>query len=99
MPRSWRPTRLSPLCSATSTRCLPVCATLPPPSSRRLPTLPRLSATFGPQTTAPPASTDEAQAELDTVELKLRELKRWLDEGLITPEQYEAKRAELLEGL
>ena len=52
-----------------------------------------------PSAPAPPASTDEAQAELDTVELKLRELKRWLDEGLITPEQYEAKRAELLEGL
>lgn len=46
-------------------------------------------------TPAPPA----AGARLDEVEDTLRRLRAWRDEGLITEEEYEAKRRALVEGL
>ena len=38
-------------------------------------------------------------AELDDLEAKLLKLKRWHAEGLITPEEYDEKRRELLSGM
>ncbi|MCL4235037.1 MAG: DMAP1-binding domain-containing protein [Deltaproteobacteria bacterium] len=48
----------------------------------------------------PPATTEpESPAETRSVEERLLELKALLDKGLITPEEYEKKRAEILGAL
>lgn len=49
-----------------------------------------------PMTAPPPATVPE---RLDETEETLRRLKAWRDEGLITEEEYQAKRKAVLEGL
>lgn len=72
------------------------------------------SPAIAPDSTSPPAAPDATSSpvapdatsppvvepsRLDEVEEALRRLRAWRDEGLITPDEYEAKRRALLEGL
>lgn len=59
------------------------------------PVAPLASATPAAVETHPPAG----ETRLDEVEGTLRRLRAWRDEGLITEEEYEAKRRALVEGL
>lgn len=56
-------------------------------------------ATSAPSPGTPPAEATDAPDRLDDTEATLRRLKAWRDEGLITEEEYQAKRKALLEGL
>lgn len=68
------------------------------------------SPAIAPDATSPPVVPDATSSpvvepprlepsRLDEVEEALRRLRAWRDEGLITPDEYEAKRRALLEGL
>ncbi len=58
----------------------------------------RAPATPAPVGTEPPAPTSAPPANrLDRIEKRLRVLKRWLDEGLITPEEHAEAKRRLLE--
>ncbi|MCO5168783.1 MAG: hypothetical protein M9894_20785 [Planctomycetes bacterium] len=68
----------------------------PTPAGPPAPASPDLADAAAPAP-GPPRRTDDAR--LDEAEETLRRLRAWRDEGLITPDEYEAKRRALLEGL
>lgn len=47
---------------------------------------------------APVSSPATTEARLEEVELKLKKLRAWREQGLISPEEYEARRRALLDG-
>jgi len=52
-----------------------------------------------PKMAVPPNSSSVSSSSLETVERKLKDLKALFDKGLITQSDYDAKKAQLLEGL
>jgi hypothetical protein len=59
----------------------------------------RIMAPPSPQITKQQGSAPEASPSLQTMERKLRDLKALLDQGLITKSDYDAKKAQILQGL
>ena len=59
----------------------------------------RIMAPPAPEMATPAAPSTPSAASLETVERKLKDLKVLFDKGLITQSEYDAKKAQLLEGL
>ncbi|MBX3467882.1 MAG: SHOCT domain-containing protein [Planctomycetes bacterium] len=90
---------------ATSPAIAPDSTSPPPvaPDATSSPVAPDATSSppVAPDSTSPPVVEPPRlePSRLDEVEEALRRLRAWRDEGLITPDEYEAKRRALLEGL